>query len=105
MRSRPHVLYGLGGRNSGVPWTPSCSHAQGTTSAMSAMRRSMMTARRALLGVLVFFASVAQSAAQARVPDAGMSAVAGNIGIIVPKDPFETDIALSGTFEHYLTPR
>jgi hypothetical protein len=34
-----------------------------------------------------------------------MAAVGGNIGVIFPKDPFETDVALSGTFDFYMTPR
>jgi hypothetical protein len=66
---------------------------------------SMMTAVRALASAIILAAGASQATAQARVPDTGMGAIGGNIGIIVPKDPFETDIALSGTFDYYLTPR
>ena len=65
----------------------------------------MTTARALLLGAMILASIASNAAAQSRVPDEGMAAVGGNIGIIVPKDPFETDIALSGTFDYYLTPR
>ena len=34
-----------------------------------------------------------------------MGGVSGNIGIIFPRDPFNADVALSATFDYYLTPR
>jgi hypothetical protein len=56
--------------------------------------------------MVVLLGSTASAAsAQARVPDAGMAALSGNIGIILPKDPFEPDVVLSGAFDYYLTPR
>ena len=64
-----------------------------------------MAAGRLLLIATILTGCVSHAAAQARVPDTGMAAVGGNIGIIFPKDPFETDIALSGTFDYYVTPR
>jgi hypothetical protein len=72
---------------------------------MKLKRRLQMTARRILVVAIVlgFIASVAS--AQPRVPDSGMGAVSGNVGVIFPKDPFETDLALSGAFDYYVTPR
>jgi hypothetical protein len=72
----------------------------------SSNEEDKMTAARALLLIVMLLVTGASNAAaQARVPDDGMAAVGGNIGFIVPKEPFETDIALSGTFDYYVTPR
>jgi hypothetical protein len=65
-----------------------------------------MTARRILLLIIIVLGSVTSAAsAQPRVPDTGMGAVSGSIGLIFPKDPFETDVALAGAFDYYFTPR
>jgi opacity protein-like surface antigen len=47
-----------------------------------------MTARRILLLIIIVLGSVTSAAsAQPRVPDTGMGAVSGSIGLIFPKDP------------------
>jgi opacity protein-like surface antigen len=64
-----------------------------------------MTARRTLLIAIILVLGASTAFAQPRVPDAGMGAVSGNIGVIFPKDPFGADVALSGAFDYYVTPR
>jgi opacity protein-like surface antigen len=43
--------------------------------------------------------------AQPRVPDTGMVGISGSAGVILPKDPFEADLALAGAVDFYLSPR
>jgi hypothetical protein len=64
-----------------------------------------MTAGRMFLLVITFWFVGATASAQPRVPDTGMAAVSGSIGVIFPKDPFEADLALAGAFDYYFTPR
>jgi opacity protein-like surface antigen len=65
----------------------------------------LMTARRILVPVLMFGFVNTIASAQPRVPDTGMGAVSGSIGVIIPKEPFETDLALGAAFDYYFTPR
>jgi hypothetical protein len=67
-------------------------------------RRQLMTARHGLL-VIMFISAASAASAQPRVPDAGMAAVSGSIGVIFPDDPFGPDVALGGAFDYYVTPR
>lgn len=56
--------------------------------------------------VLVLCALAAPAAAQRHVPEAGMWAAGGAIGVSAPRDPsLDRGIALAGTIEQYLTPR
>jgi hypothetical protein len=60
---------------------------------------------RILLSVFMLGIAASTASAQARVPDAGMVGVSGSVGIIVPKEPFDADLALAGAVDFYLTPR
>jgi hypothetical protein len=64
-----------------------------------------MTRARTFVLVIILGLTASSAFAQARVPDSGMAAVSGSIGVIFPKDPFEADVALEGAFDYYLTPR
>ena len=64
-----------------------------------------MTAFRIFLLVIMVGSSAPAAFAQARVPDTGMGALSGSIGVIFPKEPFEADLALAGAFDYYVTPR
>ncbi|MET1081789.1 MAG: outer membrane beta-barrel protein [Burkholderiales bacterium] len=64
-----------------------------------------MTAARTLVLAIMFGSATSVAFAQARVPDSGMAAASGNIGVIFPEEPFEADVTLSGALDYYLTPR
>jgi hypothetical protein len=64
-----------------------------------------MSVRRALVLAILLGALSTAASAQTHVPDAGMGAVSGNVGVIFPKDPFEPGLMLSGAFDYYMTRR